>query len=181
MALTFLEVKAMIDAGQAEPSIQQFIRFALQKAVEARANDRPTLPEQDNAMVAAMALQKLLETPDGRRALNLSRRPRGKAYDADKLLDESPWAMALGISVSLGHIPRTRAREALGNWLAQQDKYPDAKTLESLVDDLAKRMEHHLEMVTYFRRVSGGDAATLSDIQMRMDAVLGKEERHDDK
>jgi hypothetical protein len=118
--------------GQAEPALNRFI----ETTIEAHATGVADSPCADDALIAALALILLLKTPDGRRALKLKRRPRGREIDKKHIrLGDPPYQIALRFH--LGEIDEKTAMEQLSDCLPAAAADQNEKTLRALLHDLA--------------------------------------------
>ncbi|WP_305073457.1 hypothetical protein [Propionivibrio sp.] len=145
MALRLNEdLYAMLFSGNAEEPIYRFINTTM----DAHASGIADSPYADDALIAALALMVLLQTPDGRRALNLKRLPRGRKIDKKQIrIGSDPYKIALHYYT--GEIDEKTALDQLAEAVVvDADEMPDIKTLRALLSDL---LEDTAEWVGFTR------------------------------
>lgn len=128
-----LHVNALqiINERKADPYIQRFLQALID-------DERPS--PQDTA-VAFLGLLQTLNTAEGRKALGVSPKRRGKAaqYDPTSYGNGSPVAEIIE-RFAFGYISRPQARQAL----AEHTDGGNIKTLDKLLDGLCRHLGYPL-------------------------------------
>lgn len=129
--------EAMSDAlaGNAQPALDRFIAATLEKHLRGAAGS----PEDDDALVAAVALVSLLKTPDGRRLLCLKRRPRGSDFKVGDYIDHLP-AVEIAIALRDGEITEKAAVDGLFTVVGTAVVNPNPKQIKNLLMGLVARV-----------------------------------------
>ncbi|MBK7813861.1 MAG: hypothetical protein IPJ52_05860 [Rhodocyclaceae bacterium] len=133
MALNFKEANRLIDSGKALPAINEFLQFAATMNVALRTGQVEEMPGMNATYVAAIALQRLIDTKDGRRLLGI--RKGNKVYDVKEYPLNSP-RLAIGRRLVCGEITEPGALDLLRAKFAKTDIFPDPKTLKQILRDM---------------------------------------------
>ncbi len=162
--MTLYEAKKIVGEGSAEVYLQRFIEKTL-KAHHAGLIDGAALaPEADDACIAAVCLAMVLDEPGVRKALNLKRLPRGRAFDPWELAARSGMrAMHTALRYRLGLIDQSAALNELAN--ACEDVYgrqpKDDKTIASMLQELVGEADADIE------RAGAGVLVEIEEIMKR--------------
>lgn len=149
MALTILEAKSLIEDGQAAPHLDRFIRAALGASFGALIGRQVAPPESDDALVAALALEKLMLVKEARRAVKLPPRRKGKTFDAHRYKLNHP-VFAIGVRYMQKDLSEADAIDALGQYFDTAQVSVNEKTLKTFLGDLRDRAAELRTMLEYF-------------------------------
>jgi hypothetical protein len=146
MALTIKEALALLESGEAESMLKEFVMKSLVLSYRSSAEncDPMTQKAHELDLVAALAIDVLLKTPDGRRALNLKRRARGKDWSALDYVDNDE-VIDIVLRFHRGQIVKGNALALLDELVSTPTVRPDAKTVERLLDDLVAKVTHNMD------------------------------------
>lgn len=122
--MTFSEIDELIDSGGALPALNEFIRFATVLSVGIRTGQMQEMPGTQATIIAAVALQKLMHTTDGRKLLGI--RASNKVYNEKELSFQSP-QYEIARRLGCGEITREQALIELSAVYAKAQTYPDKK------------------------------------------------------
>jgi hypothetical protein len=133
MTLGLKEAERLISSGQAMTAINEFLRFAAMMNVAVRTGQMENMPGMDATYIAAVALQRLIDTKDGRRLLGI--RKSNKVYNVKDYPLASP-RLDIARRLGMGVITQPAALEELRADFAKADIHPDPKTLKQILRDL---------------------------------------------
>lgn len=168
MALDFNEIEELIDSGKALPALNEFIQFAVMLSIGVRTGRMKELPGTQATIVAAVALQKLMDTTDGRKLLGI--RASNKVYNEKECGLKSP-QLEIARRMGCSEITREQALEELSNHYHTADTYPSRQTLNRILNDLADEASNLRENLEVMLRAAGWDgqesnlSKTLLDIR----------------
>jgi hypothetical protein len=172
MTLSLKEVEQIISSGQALPAINEFLRFASLMNVAVRAGEVENTPGMDATYIAAIVLQRLIDTKDGRRLLGI--RKSNKVYNVKDFRLDSP-QLDIARRLGMGAITQPAALEELRAALAKADIYPDPKTLKQILRDLEDEACNVRIGLEELLRVAGwdGDLGNLQEVYTAMTTGKG--------
>lgn len=156
MALDFKEAIKLVDAGKAGPAVRRFIGFATQLAILVRTGQMKDLPGVDETIVAAVALERMLNTKDGRKLLGI--KASNKVYNAKDYPLDSP-KLDIGRRLICGELTQPEALDALRALYAAADIHPDPKTLKQHLRDIEDHAHDIQESLAQLMRVAGWDGS----------------------
>lgn len=174
MALDFKEAIRLVDAGKAAPAINRFIQFATHLAILVRTGQMQDGPGVDETIIAAVALERLKQTKDGRRLLGL--KASNKVYDAKKLPFDSP-KLDIGRRLISGELTQPAALAELRALFDATDDYPDPKTLKQMLRDIEDHAHTIRESLEHLMRVAGWDGSQAGMPDTMAAIIHGKEKR----
>ncbi|GMU50618.1 MAG: hypothetical protein AMXMBFR31_28440 [Candidatus Desulfobacillus denitrificans] len=170
MALDFKEAIKLVDAGKAGPAVRRFIVFATQLAILARTGQiKDDLPGVDDTIIAAVALERMMNTKDGRKLLGI--KASNKVYNAKDYPLDSP-KLDIGRRLICGELTQPEALDALRALLAAADIHPDPKTLKQHLRDIEDHAHVIRESLAHLMRVAGWDGSA-SGLQDTFAAIIG--------
>ena len=136
--MNILEVIDIVQRGESEAYLNRFVG-----AVKfAAATGQPVPLDIDDALVAAMALVRLVQTGEGRKLLGLPKR-KNTQYKARDYLVGSPQS-EIAREYLAGNLDRRDAILKLDNTFVDP---PDERTLGRLLDDLAANWDEDLTAI----------------------------------
>ncbi|MBU1980424.1 MAG: hypothetical protein KJ958_14780 [Gammaproteobacteria bacterium] len=168
MIENFAEIQKMIEEGKSLPHLNEFLKFATLLSIGIRTGQMEELPGTRETIIAAVALQQLMDTKDGRKLLGI--RASNKVYNEKEVGLNSP-QLEIARRMGCGEITREQALSELSNTYAAAQTYPDKKTLARILDGLvdeANKLRNNLELML---RTAGWDGAeenlskTLADLR----------------
>lgn len=154
--MSFQEIESLIESGRADDEIAKFIHFATSIYIGLRTGQMDDLPGMRETVVAAVVLQKLANTAEGRKLLG--RKASNKVYNAadyplgSKHLD-------IGRRFVDGVITHPEALAELRCLMAAADIHPDPKTLKNLLSDLAEQALNLRSDLEAMMRLAGWDGS----------------------
>lgn len=183
MAITFKQAFELVEQGKAEQSVCRFITHGLNMSAAVSSGDLKDDPVIDDYIVVVALLQKLLNTPDGKRALH--RNYKGKTYEVLRDFGIPSPEMDIGMRLVYGIINREDALRQLKYQLyviRQLD--PDLKTIKRILDDLEQYAGLILKQFGGALYAAGWDGKSLNDLPGKFTNVwnaLGDEieKKHD--
>ena len=135
MTMSFSEINELIESGQAVPALNGFLRFAVALSIGIRTGKMQELPGTKETIIAAVALQKLMDTTDGRKLLGI--RASNKVYNEKEFgLKSAPFEIAR--RMGCGEITRQQALDNLSDFYHSADTYPTRQTLNRILDGLTE-------------------------------------------
>lgn len=176
MALDFKKAIRLVDAGEAAPAINRFIQFATHLAILVRTGQMQDGPGVDETIVAAVALERLMNTRDGRRLLGLKASNKIAAHNAKKLPLDSP-KLDIGRRLISGELTQPEALAELRALFDAEDTYPDPKTLKQLLRDIEDHAHTIRESLEHLMRVAGWDGSQAGMPDTMAAIIHGKEKR----
>jgi hypothetical protein len=171
--LTFSEIEELIDSGKALPSLDEFIKFATMLFIGIRTGQMQELPGTQATIIAAVALQKLMHTTDGRKLLGI--RGSNKKYNERKLDFQSP-QYEIARRMGCGEITRKQALSELADIYAAKNDYPDQKTLDRILDSLEGEANNLRGNLEFMLRAAGWDGSDDSLTQTLSDILIKKKQ-----
>lgn len=137
MALTLTEAQELIANGSAHSWISEFIFKAklLQHRGRMEQVDSITQRNLDLDLVAALALEAVIKTPDGRRSLNLKRAARGKDFAAEDYLPNGQ-VIDLVLAFHRCDIDKDATLKRLADIVCTSHVTPDQRTLQRLLFEM---------------------------------------------
>lgn len=168
MIPTFTEIEDLIDSGGALPALDEFIKFATMLSIGIRTGQMQELPGTKATIIAAVALQKLMHTTDGRKLLGI--RASNKVYNEKELSLQSP-QFDIVRRLGCGEITREQALSELSNVYADAQTYPDKKTLDRILSSVESDANNLRSNLEFMLQAAGWDGTkdnlskTLMDIR----------------
>lgn len=155
MALTFPEIEELIDSGMALPALNEFIQFAVTLTIGIRTGQMEELPGTQATIIAAMALQKLMDTTDGRKLLGI--KASNKVYNEKDYGIKSP-QLEIARRLGCGEINRKQALEELRDLFQKAQIYPSRPTLTRILTDLEEEANNLRGNLEVMLRAAGWDS-----------------------
>lgn len=152
--MTFKKAIKLVDSGQAAPAVKQFIAFAAHLAVLVRTGQMKDGPGVDETIVAAVALERLMHTKDGRKLLGL--KASNKVYNARDIPLDSP-KLDIGRRLISGELTQPEALIELRALLSAADIHPDPKTLKQYLLDIEDQSHDIQASLRHLMHVAGGE------------------------
>lgn len=174
MALDFKEAIRLVDAGQAAPAINRFIRLATHLSILVRTGQMQDGPGVDETIIAAVALERLKHTKDGRKLLGL--KASNKVYNAKDFPLDSP-KLDIGRRLISGELTQPEALAELRTLLDAADIHPDPKTLKQLLRDIEDEAHTLREALAHLMRAAGWDGSQASLADTMASLIHGKGKR----
>jgi len=171
MAITFREAIKLVDSGQAAPAVKRFITFASQLAVLVRTGQIKDLPGVAETIVAAVALERLMHTKDGRKLLGL--KASNKVYNARDIPLDSP-KLDIGRRLIAGELTQPEALAALRALLDAADIHPDPKTLKQYLRDIEDQAHSIQDSLRHMMHLAGWDGTEAGLRAILADITQGK-------
>lgn len=156
MALTFPQIDELIASGKAVPDLERFILYSVGLSIAIRTGQHQEQKGDHETIVAGMALQRLMQTKDGRRLLGI--RASNKVYSAKNYGVRSEH-LEIARRLGCGELTRDQALVALSDQLAKAQIFPDPKTLKSLLRDLEEQALTMRQQLEFMMRSAGWDGA----------------------
>lgn len=133
MTLNFSDIEKLIESGNALPELNKFLEFATVLSVGIRTGQMQALPGTRETIIAAVVLQKLIHTKDGRKLLGI--RASNKIYNEKEVGLKSP-RLEIARRLGCGEITRAQALLDLEETYNNANTYPSRQTLARILDDL---------------------------------------------
>lgn len=167
MALTFEEIEDLINSGKALPAINEFIQFAVTLSIGIRTGQMEELPGTQATIIAAVALQKLMDTPDGRKLLGIRASNKIKVHNEEEFALNSP-QLEIARRLGCGEITRKQAFDELSDLYYKADTYPSRQTINRVLDDLMAKSTSLRANLEAMLIAAGwdGDESNLSKVLM---------------
>lgn len=173
MALTFPEIEELIESGKALPALSEFLQFATLLSIGIRTGQMQELPGTQATIIAAVALQKLMDTTDGRKLLGI--RASNKLYNEKELSFQSP-QYEIVRRMGCGEITRDQALSELSDAYGAAQIYPDKKTLARILDSLENEANNLRENLELMLRAAGWDGSEDNLSKTLLDTRKGKKQ-----
>lgn len=154
MALSYPEIDALIRSGAAVQILDRFVRASVGLSIAIRTGQVEESEGDHETIVAGMALQRLMNTKDGRRLLGI--KASNKVYNAKQYGPKSPH-LDIARRLGCGEINREQALSELSDLLAKAQIFPDKKTIATLLQDLEDMALELRTDLEYMLRVAGWD------------------------
>ena len=155
----FLEIEGLIKSGKSLPHLNGFIQFATLLSIGIRTGQMEELPGTKDTIIAAVALQQLMNTKDGRKLLGI--KAPNKVYNEAEFAINSP-EYEIVRRMGCGEINRNDAMKELSNIFAIAQIYPDRKTLDRILSDLENKAKELRENLECMLRIAGWDGSDTS-------------------
>lgn len=156
MSLTFPEIEELIDSGEAVPAINEFIQFAVMLSIGIRTGRMEELPGTQATIIAAVALQKLMGTTDGRKILGI--KASNKVYNEEEFSLQSP-ALEIARRMGCGEISHKEALSDLADIYHSAQIYPTKPTLERILTSLEDKALNLRDNLEFMLRAAGWDGS----------------------
>ena len=156
MTLNFTEIEQQIDSGAALPAINEFLKFAVTLYIGIRTGQMEELPGTQATIIAAVALQKMMGTADGRKVLGI--KASNKVYNEKELELDSP-QLEIARRMGCGEITRDQALKELEDQYSKADSYPTRPTLSRILNDLETKASSLRENLDVMLRAAGWDGS----------------------
>ncbi|HAF43728.1 MAG TPA: hypothetical protein DCK83_01955 [Gallionellaceae bacterium] len=154
MALTFDEITQLIDSGKALAAIEEFTQFAVALHIGISTGQMEELPGTQATIVAAVALQKLMGTADGRKVLGI--KASNKVFNEQEFGLNSP-QLEIARRMGCGEITREQALKELSDHYHKADTYPAPQTLKRILSDLERVAGYIRGNLEFMLKAAGWD------------------------
>ncbi|MFA6901451.1 MAG: hypothetical protein WC236_00040 [Gallionellaceae bacterium] len=170
MAQTFPEIEELIDSGMALPAINEFIQFAITLSIGIRTGQMEELPGTQATIIAAVALQKLMDTTDGRKTLGI--KASNKVYNEKEFGLESP-QLEIARRMGCGEITRKQALSELTDHYYKTDQYPSRQTITRILNSLEEEANSFRGKLEVMLRAAGWDGGE-GNLESNLSEILEK-------
>jgi hypothetical protein len=166
MALTIKEALRLLESGDAEKMLKEFVIKSLLLSYRSQIEecDEMTRRSHEIDLVAALAIDMLLKTPDGRKALSLKRRARGKDWRASDYVGNEK-VVDLVLRFHRGQIDKAGALAELDRLVSTPHVRPDLKTVERLLGDLEDKITHNMDLTEILLMAGSGRLQDEADVE----------------